>query len=116
MGPEREQAPRAFLSTDRRRTAAPRNGNQEVESFCRSDRRHHEHLKGGAMSLGSRLRTWWRGVAHGVEVNSQLDEELQFHIESYADDLVRSGLSREEAMRRARAELGSATACRENAR
>ncbi len=68
------------------------------------------------MSLGSRLKTWWRGVARSVEVNSQLDEELQFHIESYADDLVRGRWSREEAIRRARAELGSAAACRENAR
>jgi predicted permease len=34
-------------------------------------------------------------------------EELRFHIEAYAADLIRSGLSRDEAMRRARLELGS---------
>jgi predicted permease len=68
------------------------------------------------MSLGSRLKTWWRGVARSGQVNTQLEEELQFHIESYAEDLMRGGMTREDAMRRARAELGSVTACRENSR
>ncbi len=68
------------------------------------------------MSLASRVKTWWRGVARSAEVNSQLDEELHFHIESYTEDLVRGGMTREEARRRARAEFGNAAACRENAR
>lgn len=68
------------------------------------------------MSLGSRMGTWWRAVRHEGAVGAQVDEELRFHIESYAEDLMRSGLSREEAMRRARAELGSLAAARENAR
>jgi predicted permease len=49
-------------------------------------------------------------------VDAQVDEELRFHIESYAEDLMRGGLAREQAMRRARAELGSLAATRENAR
>ena len=35
-----------------------------------------------------------------------MTEELRFHIEQYTDDLVRSGVSAEEARRRARIEFG----------
>jgi hypothetical protein len=55
-------------------------------------------------------------MRRGAEVDAQVDEELRFHIESYAEDLVRSGLSREEGMRGARAELGSLAARKENCR
>lgn len=68
------------------------------------------------MSLRSRLRTWWGAIAHPRRTAAQIDEELRFHIESYAEDLLRGGIPREEAMRRANAALGSATAIRENAR
>ncbi|MGB7353017.1 MAG: ABC transporter permease [Acidobacteriaceae bacterium] len=68
------------------------------------------------MSLSSRIRTWWQATTRRDEVHAQVNEELRFHIESYAEDLVRSGLTREEAERRARAELGSLAAARENAR
>jgi len=67
-------------------------------------------------TLGSRVRTWWRALTQRAEVDAQIDEELRFHIDSYAEDLMRGGISREEALRRAKAELGSATAVRENSR
>ena len=68
------------------------------------------------MSLGSRMRTWWRAATRGTEVDAQVDEELRFHIESYVGDLTRSGMQREEATRRARAELGSIAARKEDCR
>ena len=34
-------------------------------------------------------------------------EEMRFHIDQYTDDLVRSGVSRDEATRRARMEFGN---------
>ncbi len=68
------------------------------------------------MSLRSRMKTWWRAVARGSELAAQVDEELRFHMENYAEDLIRGGLTREEAMRRARAELGSLAAGKENCR
>ncbi len=68
------------------------------------------------MSLRSRLRTWWRATAHRHETAAQIDEELRFHIECYSHDLMRSGVPRDEALRRAKAELGSAAAARENSR
>ena len=68
------------------------------------------------MSLRSRVRTWWRAVRHDDAVGAQVEEELGFHIESRAEDLMRGGMSRDEALRRAKAELGSLAAARENSR
>ncbi|MGB9030295.1 MAG: ABC transporter permease, partial [Acidobacteriaceae bacterium] len=68
------------------------------------------------MSLRSRMTTWWRAVSRPSALDQQVSEELQFHIETYAEDLMRSGTPRGEAMRRARAELGSVAAVRENSR
>jgi hypothetical protein len=68
------------------------------------------------MRLLSRISTWWRAVSQGRELDRQIDEELNFHIESYSEDLIREGLPHDEAMRRARAELGSVSARKENCR
>jgi len=68
------------------------------------------------MSLRSRISTWWRAVRRHADVDAQVDEELRFHVESYAEDLVRQGWTREEALRRARAEIGSLAATREKTR
>jgi predicted permease len=68
------------------------------------------------MSLRSRVRTWWSAVSRGGELDRQVSEELEFHVESYAADLMRGGVPREEAQRRARAELGSLAARREDCR
>jgi predicted permease len=68
------------------------------------------------MSLGSRVATWWRAVSERDDVDRQVQEELEFHLESYAEDLMRSGVPREQAMRKARAELGSLAAGREKCR
>lgn len=68
------------------------------------------------MSLRSRVRTWSRAVFRAGELSRQVSEELAFHIESYAADLMRNGLAREEALRRARMEIGSIAARKENCR
>ncbi len=68
------------------------------------------------MSLRSRMTTWWRAIFLADALDRQVSEELQFHIESYAEDLMRRGVPRDEALRRARAELGSVAAARENSR
>ncbi|MGE5644701.1 MAG: ADOP family duplicated permease [Acidobacteriota bacterium] len=47
---------------------------------------------------------------------SEMAEELRFHMESRAADLERSGLSAEEAARRARLEFGSVEGCKESCR
>ena len=45
-----------------------------------------------------------------------MDAELRFHIEAYAEDLVRSGVPRQEAMRRARIEFGGLERVKEEVR
>jgi hypothetical protein len=39
-------------------------------------------------------------------MESEMDRELRFHMEAYAEDLMRSGMACEKAMRRARVEFG----------
>lgn len=68
------------------------------------------------MSLASRVRTWWKAVKHSEQFSSEMDDELAFHIESYAEDLMKTGLPREEAFRRARIEIGGVTVQKEKLR
>lgn len=65
------------------------------------------------MKLIHRTRSWFRSVSHDSQLQRDMDDELRFHVESYIEDLVKSGVSREEAARRARIEFGSADAHKE---
>jgi len=49
-------------------------------------------------------------------MESEMDAELRFHIEAYAEDLFRSGVRRTEAMRRARMEFGGIERAKEECR
>jgi predicted permease len=49
-------------------------------------------------------------------MESEMDAELRFHIEAFAEDLVRSGVAREEALRRARIEFGGIERAKEECR
>jgi predicted permease len=62
------------------------------------------------MNFAPRFRSWWKAASHRAELRDQIQAELQSHIENFADDLERSGLSREDALRRAKAQLGSTAA------
>lgn len=62
------------------------------------------------MSATARLRCWWRGIARRSRVSGEVEEELQFHLDAYAEDLERQGMSPAEAKRTARANLGQAHA------
>jgi predicted permease len=59
------------------------------------------------MSIQARLRSWWKALAHRSRTETDLETELLFHVESYAEDLERAGMPHEEALRRARLELGA---------
>ena len=65
----------------------------------------------------ARFRSLLRALALRRDFESGMSEELSFHIEQYTEDLVRSGISRQEARRRARLEFGGMDAvkgdCRE---
>src|SRR5262249_55611553 len=59
------------------------------------------------MSIASRIRSWWRALFRRGKLEGEMETEVRFHVESYAADLMRSGVERDEAMRRARLELGT---------
>jgi predicted permease len=64
----------------------------------------------------SRLRSLVRALMSRGNFETDLTEELRFHIEQYAEDLVRSGVSPEKARRRARMELGGINTVKEECR
>ncbi|OLE49009.1 MAG: hypothetical protein AUG46_01665 [Acidobacteria bacterium 13_1_20CM_3_58_11] len=68
------------------------------------------------MTLWSRLRSWVQAMLRRSRMESEMDAELRFHIEEFAEDLVRGGLSRQEAMRRARMEFGGIERAKEECR
>jgi predicted permease len=49
-------------------------------------------------------------------MESEMEAELKFHMDAYANDLVRVGMPREEAMRRARLEFGGLERTKEECR
>lgn len=68
------------------------------------------------MRIWSKLRSWLRAVMRRSRMEGEMDEELSFHIEAFAEDLVRSGVPQEEALRRARIEFGGVERAKEECR
>jgi predicted permease len=68
------------------------------------------------VSILARLRSWLGSVTRRSRLESEMDAEMRFHILSYAEDLMRTGVPREEAMRRARIEFGGLDVQKEDCR
>jgi predicted permease len=68
------------------------------------------------MNIWSRFRSWLRAVFRRSRAEHEMDAELRFHIEAYADDLIRSGVPRDEALRRAHIEFGGVERAKEECR
>jgi predicted permease len=68
------------------------------------------------MSLARRLGAWLLDSLRRSRTEREMDAELRFHIECYAADLVRGGVPRQEAERRARVEFGALEACKDECR
>lgn len=68
------------------------------------------------MTLWRRIRSWFRAILQRSTAESEMDAELRFHIDAYAEDLIRTGMPREEAMRRARIEFGGIEQTKEQCR
>ena len=66
--------------------------------------------------MWSRIRSWMRAVTKRSRIEGEMDAELRFHIEAFAEDLVRGGVPREEALRRARIEFGGVERAKEECR
>src|SRR2546426_10593533 len=64
----------------------------------------------------ARFRSLFRALASRRDFEAGMTEELRFHIEQYTEDLFRSGISPEEARRRARMEFGGINTVKDDCR
>ena len=58
------------------------------------------------MSLFRRLRSWLRWMMNRPRLEREMETEMRFHIDSFAEDLMRRSVPEQEARRRARIEFG----------
>jgi len=68
------------------------------------------------MKASGRLLGCLRAMLKHGRMERDMDAELRFHIEAYAEDLVRGGVPPEEAQRRARLEFGGLEQTKEECR
>jgi macrolide transport system ATP-binding/permease protein len=66
--------------------------------------------------MWARLRSSLRALLKRQRFEERMDQEIQFHLESLVEDLVRSGVPRREAERRARLEFGGVEIAQESCR
>jgi predicted permease len=64
----------------------------------------------------SRLRSFFLGLFKRSGLEDNMSDEIRFHLQLRTEDLIRSGLSEEEARRRARLEFGSIESYKEHCR
>ena len=64
----------------------------------------------------SRLRSFLAAWTRRERFEDSLDEEVRFHLDAYAEDLIRSGVTRREALRRARIHFGSVEGVKDDCR
>src|SRR5258708_2834579 len=116
MGRVREQAPGQVLPAHRGREAPAASRGREVAPHGRRHRGNPADDAGGSMTLWSRLRSWSGAIFRRSRRESDMDAELRFHLESYAEDLVRRGVPRAAAMRQARLDFGGIDRAKEECR
>jgi putative ABC transport system permease protein len=68
------------------------------------------------MTLWNRIRSWLRMMLQRSRLEHEMNAELCFHIETYAEELVRNGVPHDEALRRARIEFGGLERAKEECR
>src|SRR5258708_9904557 len=68
------------------------------------------------MRLWNRLRSWLRAILRRTRLENEMDAEVRFDIEAFAEDFVRSGVPRQEAYRRACIEFGGIERAKEECR
>src|ERR1700691_4170985 len=68
------------------------------------------------MNFAARFRSWWQATVRRSRLEREMDAELRFHIESYAEELIRAGVPPQDARRRARLEFGGLDRTKEECR
>src|SRR6266853_1888866 len=116
MGRVRKQAQGQVLPSHGGRETEVAHGIRKVESHGRIDRRNLGHDARGSMTFWSRIRLWLRAILRRSRMESDMDAELRFHVEAFAEDLVRGGVPPEEALRRAHIEFGGVERAKEECR
>lgn len=66
--------------------------------------------------MWNRFRSLWNALFRRGHLEQEMDTELRFHLAAFADDLVRKGVPREDAFRRARIEFGGLERVKEEGR
>src|SRR6516165_2855656 len=64
----------------------------------------------------NQLRSWLRAIVYRSAIERDMDAELRFHVDAYAQDLMRRGASEEHALRQARIEFGGIEQAKEKCR
>ncbi len=68
------------------------------------------------LSWPHKLSSWFRLLLRRRELDSALDDELKFHLDSKTEENISKGMTQEEAQRSARIELGGAEQVKERVR
>jgi predicted permease len=68
------------------------------------------------MNMWTRLRSWTAAMLCRTRKEREMDEEMRFHIEAHAADLVGRGVAQQEALRQARVEFGGIETAKEECR
>jgi len=58
------------------------------------------------MSWWTRVRSWTKSTVRSTRMERDMDEEMRFHVEAHATELMKRGMTREKALRQARLEFG----------
>ena len=58
------------------------------------------------MSWWTRVRSWTKSTVRSTRMELDMDEEMRFHVEAHATELMKRGMTREKALRQARLEFG----------
>jgi hypothetical protein len=58
-------------------------------------------------TLASLVRSWIRRTLGRPQLESEMETEIRFHVDVYTEDLMRQGVPRAEAVRRARIRIWS---------
>jgi putative ABC transport system permease protein len=67
-------------------------------------------------TLASLVRSWIRRTLGRPQLESEMETEIRFHVDVYTEDLMRQGVPRAEAVRRARIEFGAIENTKEECR
>src|SRR5262245_29752737 len=115
MGRIGQQAPCTLLPFDPGWPAVAPGADTQLDADCGCHCGDPQGHRGEGMTP-STLASWIRSVIRRSNVEQDLDDELRFHIERYAEDLTRTGVEPREALRRARVEFGAVEARKDECR